>query len=105
MDELIDNSAYKLQKKATDVKSAVKQYEQSTQPKTYTKIYLRVPDFNCREYFKAKNIVEIFDGDIKVIFYDSSTSKYVNFPMGVNVTEYILSELRSILGKENVVMK
>ena len=70
-----------------------------------TKVYIRVPDFNCELFKKARNIVEIFEGDKKVIFYDSSNSKAVNFPLGIDATPYVISELISLLGKENVVPK
>ena len=105
IDELIDNSKYTPnteQKLDQQISTPVS----TAQPtRTYTKLYLRVPNLNCKEYFKAKNLVDIFDGNIKVIFYNSESSTYVNYPGGLNATGYILSELRDILGKENVVLK
>ena len=78
----------------------------STAPKTaYTKLYLRVDDLSCREYLKAKNIVDIFDGPVKVIFYSRETSSYTDHTSGVTLSEYVLGELRAILGEENVVAK
>ncbi len=70
-----------------------------------TKVYIRVPDFNCELFKKARNIVEIFEGNIRVIFYDSSKSKAVNFPQGIDATSYVISELINLLGHENVVAK
>ena len=105
MDELIDNSNYK-QDAQTQISKPIATAQETVQTtKPYTKIYLRVPNFNCREYLKAKNIVDIFEGNIKVIFYNSENATYVNYLGGVNATEYILSELQAILGKENVVIK
>ena len=105
IDELIDNSKYKPKAEGTldRTASGMPRVEQAT--RTYTKIYLRVPSLNCREYYKAKNIVDIFEGNIKVIFYNSESSTYVGYPSGLNATEYILSELRAVLGEENVVIK
>ena len=73
--------------------------------KEITKIYLRVPDIKGRQYLKAKNIVDIFEGNVKVIFYNSETSQYINYATGLMATEYIVNELRSILGNENVVLR
>ena len=69
------------------------------------KIYLRVPDMKCRAYLKAKNIVDIFEGEAKVIFYDSQSSKYLDYGAGICLSEYVISELCEILGKDNVVVK
>ena len=71
----------------------------------YTKLYLRVDDLTCKEYLKAKNIVDIFDGNVKVIFYSRETSSYIGYHAGVMLSEYVLGELREILGNDNVVPK
>ena len=70
-----------------------------------SKLYLRVPDTACQMYFKAKNLVDIFEGGVKVFFYDTSASKYIEYPQGVELTEYLYNEFISLLGKENVVPK
>ncbi len=70
-----------------------------------TKMYIRVPDFKCREYLKAKNIIDIFEGNVKVIFYNSQSSKYFDYSKGVSVTDFIIAELCNILGDKNVVLK
>ena len=56
-------------------------------------------------YKKAKNIVDIFSGAIQVIFYDASRAKYVSYSSGIDISQYVINELRSILGDENVVAK
>ena len=76
-----------------------------TTEKRITKLYLRVPDTSCLEYLKAKNIVDIFEGSVRVIFYSRETSSYIDYPSGLALTEYILSELKEILGEDNVVPK
>ena len=70
-----------------------------------SKLFLRVPDLTGMAYLKAKNIVDIFEGTVRVIFYDSSTATYVPYDGGISVSEFVLGELISILGKENVVGK
>jgi hypothetical protein len=64
-----------------------------------------VPDLRCREYLEAKNIVDIFDGTVKVIFYSRETSSYSDYTSGISLSEYVLGELRQLLGEENVVVK
>lgn len=69
------------------------------------KAYMRVPDLSSREYLKAKNLVNIFEGSVKVIFYDTSSSSYIPYDRGVELSEYVYGELAEILGKENLVIK
>ena len=61
--------------------------------------------FACNEFAKAKNTVEIFEGAVEVIFYDSSTKEYRSSGLSFDATEYTLKQLKIILGDENVVLK
>ncbi len=80
-----------------------------TKPQTHTapqKIFLRLPDMQGELYLKAKNMVDIFgEGTIKVIFYDTSTSKYAEYSERMFYSEYAIKELKKVLGDENVVVK
>ena len=111
MDELTDNGRYVKKGNVTRTlrqEISQKTNEQTAQKKTsptYKKLYLRVPDIRCREYLKAKNIVDIFDGTVKVIFYSRETSSYSDYTSGISLSEYVLGELRQLLGEENVVVK
>ncbi len=71
----------------------------------YTKLYLRVKDRECREFVLAKNLVEIFEGNIQVIFFDESEKKYLSSGLSFSVTDYTITELKKILGDDNVVLK
>ncbi len=80
-----------------------------TQPKTVSKVYLRVEHTDERDaaFKKAENLVNIFcDGTADVIFYDKSTSEYKKMN-GVRLaaTEFVVNEIKSILGEDNVVVK
>jgi hypothetical protein len=70
-----------------------------------TKLYLRVPELSSREYHKAKNLVNIFDGGVKVIFYDTSKKEYLPYERGVDLSEYVYRELVGLLGEDNVVAR
>jgi len=70
-----------------------------------TKLYLRVPTLDCDQYRKAKNLVEIFEGTVRVIFYDTSSAQYVPTDLSVDASPFVLNELSALLGKENVVAK
>ena len=71
------------------------------------KLYLRVPSLNSREYLKAKNILEIFHGNTKVIFYLSETRQQVLAPASLwtALNPTMVGELRYQLGEENVIVK
>jgi DNA polymerase III alpha subunit len=74
-------------------------------PERQRKLYLRVPNLNCEEFLKAKNLVEIFEGSVEAIFYDSESKQYRASGLGFDVSEYTVKELKSLLGDENVVIK
>ena len=71
-----------------------------------TKIYLRVPDMECDKFKYAKNLVDIFnEGSLSVIFYDSSTKKYSEYSQKMYCSDYVISELKKLLGEENCILK
>ena len=69
------------------------------------KLYLRVESLDCDSFARAKNIVEIFEGAIPVIFYDASEKQYKASGLGFDATDYTLNQLKEILGDSSVVLK
>ena len=119
--ELIENDRYREYQKTTpmsakpqaspqkttkplkqEAKAAVLTENQGAVPK---KLFLRVPDLEGNAYGKAKNLVDIFEGETQVIFYDSSKQAYVPYGHGIQATKVVLCELQALLGEENVVSK
>lgn len=71
-----------------------------------TKIFLRVEDMQCNSFKHAKNLVDIFnEGTLRVIFYDRSTEKYSEYNQRLVYSEYVISEIKKIIGDENCVLK
>ena len=59
-----------------------------------------------KEAKKAINLVEIFDGDTPVIFYDSERKEYLTEPKRrLDATPFVIGELKKLLGDGNVVVK
>jgi hypothetical protein len=72
--------------------------------KKVDKLCLRVPSIDSELSKKAVNLITIFCGNTRVLFYDSSTKKYVALSnYGADVSKRLLSELEQLLGKDNVV--
>ncbi|MBQ5892638.1 MAG: hypothetical protein IIW78_00115, partial [Clostridia bacterium] len=69
------------------------------------RLFLRVPSLEDVRYRKAKNIVELFEGDFPVYFYDASTKTYSTEAMGMERSRYAVEQLRTLLGEENVIWK
>ena len=70
------------------------------------KVYLRVPGIESKEAKKAVNLVEIFDGEIPVIFYDSVRKEYLDEPrLWLDATPFVIGELKKLLGESNVAIK
>ena len=102
--ELTENAEY--EKKALPVtQSATPEAVLKKTPNEYTKIYLRVPDMSGEKYKKAYNLAAIFEGRIALIFYDTSTGKYISTNMGIDASGYVVKELKAILGEDNVVLR
>lgn len=70
-------------------------------------LYLRIPSLDCEEYRKVKNILEIFGGNTRVIFYLSETKEQLLAPQSLWTTPNptMLGELSFQLGEENVILK
>ena len=56
-------------------------------------------------YQKAKNLVEIFEGGVSVIFYDTLSATYHMSEQGIEASPFVIGELIGLLGRENVVPK
>ena len=109
VERLLRNGEYqrktKVNSSVSDVKDSPRVQTFGQAPKKSTKIYLRVPSLECDEFIKAKNLVEIFEGEVAVIFYDNSNKQYHPAGLGFDATDYTLAQLKSILGEANVVLK
>ena len=68
-------------------------------------LYLRVPSLSDPLWHRARNVLEIFEGDLPVSVYDSATKTYQMQEAGFDCTAYTLHELEEILGTDNVVLK
>jgi len=70
------------------------------------KLFLRVPDMKCSAYKRIRGIISIFEGKIPVTFYDNSKQRYITVnDLKVDANEFVLNEMRELLGEENVVLK
>ena len=74
-------------------------------PKERT-MYLRVDNMECESFKKAVNLLEIFEGGTRVVFYDTSTKNYVEAKgRSVDLTPRITEFFKELLGGENVIIK
>ena len=74
----------------------------ATPPK---RLFLRVPSSRSREYYKALNLLEIFDGSFPAFFFFADEKRYENEAHGIAISDYVLKELKTLLGEENVILK
>lgn len=74
-----------------------------------SKVFLRVEktDMSDTGFRKAENLVEIFsDGTAQVIFYDKSQKEYRRIGnLRLYASPFVIDELKSVLGQDNVVVK
>ncbi len=71
------------------------------------KLYLKLKNMESIEYKKVKNLLELFSGDTKVVFYLSDTNKQFLAPQSlwVKINDTMYKQLCSYLGEENVVLQ
>ena len=69
------------------------------------RLFLRVPDAKGSLFLKARNLVELFEGGFPAFFYFADEKRYEVEPIGVALSDYVLGELRRLLGDENVILK
>ncbi len=74
--------------------------------KVIDKIFIRVPSVTSSEAKKAINLIEIFEGAVPVIFYETEKGKYTaRRDLLLDATEFVINELKKVVGSENVVVK
>lgn len=118
VEELIENSSFReMPKKETPqaetVAKEVQKVPPVTQPKVQSfstghppkRLFLRLPERDGRLWKKALNLVEIFDGAFPVAFYDAAKAEYDFSIPPVALSEYLIKELKMLLGTENVILK
>lgn len=69
------------------------------------KVFLRVTDVTSREAKKAVNLIEIFDGETPVMFYETENKRYLSLNIALDATPFVIGELKKLLGEENVKVK
>lgn len=75
--------------------------------RTVPALYLRVKNLHCREYERAKQVLDIFDGRNPVIFVLTEEKRQVRAPanMWVDLNDVMVRELKARLGEHNVGVK
>lgn len=70
-------------------------------------LYLRIDDLNTNLYYRAKQVLDIFDGTTPVIFYLTKSNRKVKAPssMWVSLNDVMIKELKYRLGDNNVAAK
>ena len=103
--ELIENAEYEKLSTNTATEKPKESVAAAEGVAAPTRIFLKVPDMKCDKYLKAYNLVSIFEGRVAVIFYDSSSSKYISTNLGIDATRYVVEEFKRLLGEENVALR
>ena len=69
-------------------------------------LYLKVEDLSCEACRRACSILEIFEGETPVVFYDASTKKYVKaVGRSTSIQPTMFALLKTILGESAVILK
>ena len=71
------------------------------------RVFIRLPSRSCPEYAKVINLLEIFDGDMPVIFYLEDVRQTLAAPRRLYASGHplLFQELKRLLGDHNVATK
>lgn len=73
---------------------------------TAKRVFLRLDMSNGRLLNRIENLISIFEGHDFVLFYDSSKKEYVkDRTLTCRASDFLISELKDILGEDSVVIK
>ena len=74
--------------------------------KSPAKLFLKVDSMDSKLYKRAESFIGIFPGTFPVVFYDASAGKYFRADgYGVELNDFVLRELRCILGDDAVICR
>ncbi len=90
---------------AKDKRSAASPVGEKSAKKAPSVLYIRVPAKESTVYKKCLNMVGIFDGGIRTVFYYSDTAEYENSEIGADISGGLLRELRLLVGEDNIVLR
>ncbi|MCQ2354322.1 MAG: DNA polymerase III subunit alpha [Clostridia bacterium] len=68
-------------------------------------IYIKVPSRDSEVYRKCANIVEIFEGATRTVFFYADENRYEDHPHGTAVSPAVVRELHLIAGADSVVIR
>ena len=76
--------------------------QQHVQPRV---LYIRVPSRDSLIYRKCDNLVGIFDGTLRTVFYFADEAKYEDSRTGADISGCLVAELVLVAGAENIVLR
>ena len=88
--------------RADSVESKEATAPKSDKPK---RLFLRVPDRESKEFMKTVNLIDIFEGYTQVVFYRMDEKTYFTYSSGIALSDFVMRELKEILGDSNVIYK
>ncbi len=99
---LTENASYVPLEKAPEKKEALAPASKTDKPR---RLFLRVPNRESKEFMKAVNLIDIFEGYTQVVFYRMDEKSYFTYSSGIALSDFVMKELKAILGDDNVIYK
>ena len=111
--ELIENGAYREtsapeQSAMSKAKPEVSYDQKKPKDAPFTlheggTLFVRVPSLISPLTDKVKNLIALFEGGTRVVFYDTEKGTYSSYSSRFDLTPFTFSEMKEILGEENVI--
>ena len=99
---LTDNASFK-EERPPAVRSETPKSDGKNSP---AKLFLKVDSMESENFKRAQSLIGIFSGSFPVVFYDASVGKYLQAEgYGVELSDFVIRELRSMLGDGAVILR
>jgi DNA polymerase-3 subunit alpha len=102
---LTENTLYIESARTDEIKNEGVKAKAAPAPQKPKRLYLRVPARESREFVKAVNLIDIFEGATQVVFYAMDEKSYFSYSRPIYASEFVVNELCELLGRENVILK
>lgn len=106
-DECAGVSALNFSANSNVQNNAVYRQRNNTDRMKPSALYIKIDDLNTEQYFRAKRVLDIFEGNTPVIFYLANSKRQVKAPssMWVSLNDVMIKELKYQLGEGNILTK
>ncbi|MGN1409330.1 MAG: DNA polymerase III subunit alpha [Eubacteriales bacterium] len=99
------SAEYKAPERSNESEAEKQPPKAAPQTQSLSKIYIRVESEDSAVFRRVSAFCDIFTGQTPVIFYSSVKKEYLKTQKFISATDFVVNELKLLLGEENFVIR